>query len=115
MGAASNARTVDIELRAASETLFPLASCLRKVNPCTMKCWLWNTCVTRGQIMAHTLVCMTLVKLRINCPYHLDKTVMAGTEMKARMDNCHDTMNIKIKTPMACTNERKNTLTLRVT
>jgi hypothetical protein len=58
---------------------------------------------------------MTFVKFRINCPYHFDKRVMAGTEIKARIESCHDTMNIKIKTPTACTNDLRKTLTLRVT
>ena len=48
-------------------------------------------------------------------PYHFDNTVIAGTEMNARMDNCHETTNMKISTPIAWTRDRRNMLTFRVT
>lgn len=48
-----------------------------------------------------TLVCITFVRLRMNIPYHFDKIVIAGTEIKAKMESCHDNLNMKISTPIA--------------
>lgn len=81
VGAASNARTVGMELIAASDTLFPSAS----------------------------LLCINFVRLRTNSPYHLERTVMTGTLIKAKIESCHDTMNMKMRTPITCTSDLKNT------
>ena len=84
---ASNALTVAIELIAASETELPSAS----------------------------LVCMTFVRLRTKLPYHFDKIVIAGTEINAKIESCQDKTNMKIKTPIAWTSERRKTFTFNVT
>jgi hypothetical protein len=62
-----------------------------------------------------TFFCITLVRLRTKFPYHFDSTVMAGTEMKARIVSCQEMKNMNINTPMAWTNDRRKTFTLSVT
>ncbi len=81
VGAASKARTVGMLEIAASETELPSAN----------------------------FVCITFVRPLTKFPYHFERMVITGTLMKARIESCHDTMNIKIRTPMTCTNDLKKT------